>query len=234
MALGMARAEAVQKAFGLQVKDQFVEITTQRANGGSDLAIRELRAVAQGLVVGEDNVRWKSELINTGPNQAAITRHTVVGDFIVTKPPTSRGAFSVTLKLSKATVISGESIRLDLSGTETAYATVFNLAADNRVYVLVPNRFRPEVKLGKGENVQIPAAGDAFELRPYTVPGHREDAEVFRVVATKTPVSAPVLDQDGSVSLLDFMTWLSRLPPDQWAEAQQVFTVVSPRPSGGN
>ncbi len=224
-ALNLARAKAMQKVLGIRVRKQFLGATTERSKGGEDFAFDELSTSLDGMILGERNLTWETSLIPGGPNEPKIQRVSVRGEFQVAEPPEQDASFRVDLKLSRSRLVAGDSLALTLSATAPVHAMVFCMAADDRIYMIYPNPYRQALTLEAGKRVTLPESTDGIELKPQTVPGHDEDVEVLRVIALRKPFAPPRLDANGSTSFTEFFRWMATLPPSQWGQADQVYTV---------
>lgn len=224
-ALNLARAKALQKVLGVQVRNQFISATTERRQSGEDFAFTELSTSLDGLIIDERNLTWTTSLIPGGPNEPKIQRVLVRGEFQVIAPPEQDPSFRVDLKLSRSTLVAGDPLKFTLLSTATVHAMVFCLAADDRVYMIYPNAFRPELKLEPGNRLTLPGTDDGIELQPQTVPGHTEDVEVLRVVALRRSFSPPELDANGSTTFKEFYRWMATLPSSEWFKADQAYVI---------
>ena len=228
-----ARLQAVEKVAGTVVSNRFIDVRIVSSGGnGAEMVLREVSAFVEGFVLDSRNERWETSEVAAGSGEPPLTRIAYRADLKVAKMPTPDASFTIDLEFSRKTVVAGETLSLVLSATEAAYLTIFNVAADNRVYLLCPNRFRPQLLLERGEEARVPGPDDAFELRPKPMEGHREDVEVIRAIATRRPVSPPKESQDGTIALSSFYRWLYALPAGEWAEAVATYKVVLPLDPG--
>lgn len=231
-ALSMARSQALQKVSGLRVTDQFVQVMTERGREGSDFAFKEMTAVTEGIILEERHLQWSDERIVLRHGEPPLQRLHLRGDFKVAKLPPSDPDFDVSLKLNRTTLVAGDVLNLIISASQPARLMVFNLAADDRVYMVYPNRFVSELTVSRNRSVTVPAPNDGFELRPRPLDGHAMDTEAVRVIATRVAVQPPKADEDGRLSLSAFYRWLYSLPAAKWVQADQVYTIHADTPAG--
>lgn len=224
-ALQAARAQAIEKAVGLEVKDQFIDVVVQRNGSGGDFSKREVATLVLGVIKDSRKASWQVKAIGSG--DTAFIRYTFEGEFLVARRPRGQAPFSIDLKLPRSKVLSGDDMSLVLSASEILHAAVFTLGADDRVYVLYPNRHRENLVVPAGKGVSLPSPQDPFTLKPSNLPGHREDHEVLRVVASRSPIRPPAAGPDGSLDLGAFYDWLYGLEPGTWAEDSKPYSIIA-------
>ena len=227
-ALLKAKTEAARRAFGESIHDSFMDIIVQTGGQIFDTARRETFAEASALVIDYTEPRFDLKPIIV-PGQSGKTVHIIqvvcLADFLVIRPPNVQRTFSVDLTIAPSELVSGTPLRLRLRSHEAVHVYVFNLAADLRVYQLYPNQYCPKLVARQGEWLDLPASDDPFELKPRTLPGHKTDVEVLRVVASRQAVASPASEADGTIRLRRFYDWLLGLAPGQWAQAEVTYTV---------
>lgn len=223
-ALNGARAMAVEQAFGIEVNSAGGMIDFTANNETTEADLRKTMVRTFGLVVGERNIRKRTELVPV-PSGDAIPRVSVEGDFKVVRPPKADGSLSLQLRLGKSTLVAGDLLELEVAADSALYLTIFNLAADHRVYILYPNEHRKEVQTVRGKRLRLPEPSDTFALMPRTVPGHRQNAEFISAIGTRDRIAPPVADGAGTISLQAYIDWLAKIPAGDWAEAQAAYVV---------
>ncbi len=225
-----ARSNAIELLMGRVVADKFVNMTMKRDQKKSSFILRELSASVHGLVVDVGEERWSFKPIMDRQTGAFLyTQYLYSANFKVAPPPPPDLTFGVELKLSTTNIYAGDALRFEVDVTKAAHLMVFNLAADDRVNIIYPNRFTGAILATPGHTLKLPAADHKFEITPYTLEGHAMDAESLRVIATRNPVKPPP-SKDGSLSIIEFMRWLYALPPSEWSEAEQSYTIVARKP----
>jgi hypothetical protein len=231
-AVEKAMAEAARRAYGESVRSAFLDTVIQAGDQVIEMGKRETRATAAGLVIDHTEPDCKGKDISPPGSKATVVQWTCQADFLVADLPETRPTFSVELKLDKAEVVSGTPVRLSLRSQERAHVYLFNLANDLRIYQLYPNQYRREVEVEKGRWLEFPLPDDPFDLVPRTLPGHKRNIEVLRVVATRRPTVGPVAAADQVISLRAFNDWLLGLDPGNWSDAEIQYTVYATRSKG--
>jgi len=155
-------------------------------------------------------------------------------------------AFKVDVKLNSNAFTAGEELVMTVRSTQPCYLTVLNIAADNSVYVLFPHPLHKDNRLTPEAPLQIPTDEEqrlGLHLRVYPLPGHQEDTEYIKVIATKDPVA--FLDEveeaeeveiarglkimrfkNTDVALTELAQWLCTIPRNKRAEDLAPYVVV--------
>ena len=222
-AMRRAQTEALRKAFGTEFRNtSFLRIF----NGGVIVDGEMLESTA-GIILETKPPDWSQETIAAGRDEPPFTRLGVSADFRIAPLPRANSRLAVDFDLNKRTLVSGDPLTLNVRASDRAYLTVFNLGGDDKVYLLYPNKFRTEIVVDRGQELQLPGPEDPFELRPRTVAGHPLDQEIVRIVATVKPIAPPETDEDRVVSPLAYLRWLKGLPRTEWTDAEDHYTVHS-------
>jgi hypothetical protein len=224
-ALQAAQTQAIEKAVGIEVKDRFLDVVIQRGTKETDLTKREIATLALGVVRDKRKLSWNTRVIGTGDE--SFSRVSVQGEFLVAGRPRSEAPFQLRLKLPRTTVVSGDAMNMEIATTESLHVAIFTLAADDRVYVLYPNRHQEDLVVPKGDSLRLPSPNDPFVLQPTNLEGHREDQEVLRAIASRTALRPPAPDKDGAIALRAFYDWLYGLEPGSWSEDMKTYTIMA-------
>ena len=210
LALRQARAQAIEKAVGVEVR---AETVVRDFVVASDF----IKTLAKGYIQSEQVVRWDQERYQKQANEAPIPIYRVTLKACVRRLPTLHDpGFRLTATINKATFSSGEKARLNITSTRSVEINIFNLTADDRVqpYDRLPGIGLP-LRLEPSEYGTFPPTGVALVME--LPPGHPRTSEAFIVVATKQAdhVVLPVsVGTEGTLSLPEFYAGLANVEAD--------------------
>lgn len=129
-------------------------------------------------------------------------------------PPPADPGFTVEAKLNRTAFEQGDEAALELSSRRPAWVYVFNLMANDKAALLLPNRWQPDNRLqGGGRTLRFPGkdCGVCLEMAP--LPGDPESAEAFLVVAFPKETSlAERFDVGHAYELTEFYRRLTAFP----------------------
>lgn len=175
IALQRARAAAIEKAAGVKVVSETL-VTNAR------LALDFIRAYSRGYIIKED-VRWLPlGQFQKDPSTAPIPLYRVRIKADVFVPEPRPEVFGLQAFLNAQTFRAGEALRVSVSVAKKAVVGVFNLTADDRVQMLLPNEFVEDVVLGPGQRMVFPQEDSEINLVVSTLEGHSSDTEAIMVV----------------------------------------------------
>ncbi|HBN10074.1 MAG TPA: hypothetical protein DD435_16020 [Cyanobacteria bacterium UBA8530] len=224
-ALNQARSRAIEQVVGIEVSD---EAYFGRSGEGSLKLFRETKAITWGRVVEEKDLRYSTENVKVKPEDSPIIFIKVRLRARVAKDNPPDPNFKVSLKLNRHNFNEGAPLKMDIRSTQDGYLSVFNLAANDRVYVIYPNGYRQELAIAKNVGLELPKADDPFSIRPAPLEGHEMDVEAVKVIATRSKLDLPRVDEkNGSLSMADFYRWLLSIPAAERAEATEEYRVHS-------
>lgn len=231
-ALEEARRDAVEQVCGVRLQG---ETLVQNARLASDF----IHAISYGHVVDVRDTVWTTEQVQVRPNEPpSITYIVTLRARVAQERGEPDPAFSVSLTLNRTAFEAGDEMALTLSATQDCHVTVLNIGADDTVRVLLPNVVRKECRLKAEETLTFPGPteqGAGLHLRVYPLPGHREDAEVVKVIATRSFVpfgdGAKVAGGFGvlgtpAFALTDLARRLVSVPMQDRAEATATYRVI--------
>ncbi len=131
-----ARLDAIEKVCGVQIKaETFVKDFM--------LAGDFIHSLAYGQVVEEKDPRWWTETFapsNPSEPPIIVLKLSMLAKVIpINEKPDP--TFKVNLKLNRNSFESGDEVIFDIRSTRNCYLTIINLAANDSVYVLFPNKY---------------------------------------------------------------------------------------------
>lgn len=143
--------------------------------------------------------------------------------------------FSVSCELNKSAYEAGEELIITVNPTEKAYITVFNIAANDQVYVLYPHGYSDDLPfMANMPNQEIPNVIDRDYIHFYVEPlkTHDSDVEYIKVLATKRPLdlnqwtqqkaNARILKGEGVITLGKL---IAQIPLEERAEDMAQYIV---------
>ena len=146
-------------------------------------------------------------------------------------------SFKVILKLNRAAFQSGDDVFFKIKATKDCYVTIFDLAANDSVYILFPNKFADNNFLKRNSMIEIPneqQRREGFHIRVATLPGAKRNSEIVKVIATKERIDfiddmdmSSVFSSIGTpkIAITKLAQWLSQIPISERAEASASYIV---------
>lgn len=234
MAKRRARLDAIEKVCGIKLQAE----TLVR---DFILAGDFIHSISYGHVVEEKDISWKTVTLppeNPGSPPVILLRVSMNAKVIpVNEKPDPY--FKVELKLNRTVFQAGDEVIVNIKTTKDCYLTLLNIAANDSVYVLFPNKFQNKNFIKANTGIEIPNEkyrDSGLHIRVATLPGHKKDTEILKVIATKQKIF--ILDEiDTSsgfglmgtprIALTKLARWLSEIPVSERAEAATIYTVQS-------
>lgn len=210
LALRQARAQAIEKAVGIEVR---AETLVRDFAVASDF----IKTLTKGYVQSEQVVRWDQDRYQKKGTEEPIPIYRVTLKACV-RPLTTLhdSGFKLTATLNKTTFGSGEKARIEITSTRPVDVLIFNLTADDRVqpYDRIARMGLP-LRLEPSEHRTFPPAGVALVME--LPPGQLHTSEAFILVATKqtdhVALSIPT-GIEGTISLSEFYSALASVEAD--------------------
>ena len=232
IALRNARIDAIEKVCGVSLQAETMVKDFQ-------LAGDFIHSISYGHVVEEKDKNWDTITMpaeNPSDPPVLIYKVTMKAK-VVSREEKPDPSFRINLKLNHTTFQSGDQVIFNIKATQDCFLTIFNLAANDSVYILFPNKFVGDNFLEKNSDVQIPDKKNreqGFHIRVAALPGFNKNSELVKVIATKqqidfiekidlsrtfSPIGTP------KMALTKLARWLSQIPVSERAEASAVYTV---------
>ncbi len=226
--LDAARRAALEQAVGTFVRGSSIVRNFQLAD---DL----VHSVVRGVIVEEKIISRGSVDVKDGDGMLYRTR---IKAKVRGIPAEHRGTFGVTVTLNRSVFNDGDEALIRIRTTEDAYLYLFNVAQDEHITVLAPNRFEPETRLRGGAEYVFPSdtlLRQRVRLRTWLLPGAKKTVEKIKVIVTRKPVSLlkgqvaeavfKEYEPTQTALLMDLMRVLAALDPAEWAEATVEYEV---------
>lgn len=233
LALKRARQDAVEKACGINLQ---TETLVHNFTMSSDF----IHAFSYGQVVEEKDIHWETETIPSSDSGIAplILMRVSMNARVVSSEEKPDPSFKLSLGLNRTVFQSGDEAIIMVQSTKDCYLTLLCLAANDSVYMLLPNVMQNEAFIQKGVKYKIPDASqrqEGFHIRVSTLPGHRSDSEMIKAIATRRPVT--LLDSKAEkgfgqfgtprMAVIKLASKLAEISPSERAEASIGYTVTS-------
>ena len=232
IALRNARLDAIEQVCGVSLQAETMVMDFQTAGDF-------IHSISYGQVVEEKDKNWDTiTLPAENPNDPPILIYKITMQAkVVSREEKPDPAFKINLKLNRTTYQSGDEVIFNIKTTQDCYLTILNLAANDSVYILFPNKFVEDNFFEKNSSIQIPNKKNreqGFHIRVKTLPGFNKNSEVVKVIATKqridfiekidlsktfSPIGTP------KMALTKLARWLSQIPVSERTEASAVYTV---------
>ena len=185
LALKRARAEAIERVCGISMQaESFVQNFTLQGDF--------IHAVSYGRIMHEDVLKWEVDVDQKSLQKPPeLTFRVTIKTEVLREEGEPDPFYKVNLHLNKKIYASGEEMIIKVTPTKPSYITVLNFSADGSVVLLYPNQIRKGELVGAGQKYQIPSESDrrdVLKLQVSTLPGHRKDTEMIKVIATREPL----------------------------------------------
>lgn len=235
-----ARLNAIEKVCGVQIQAETLVKDFM-------LAGDFIHSLAYGHIVEEKDLVWKTETItpvNPSDPPIIVLKLSMLAKVVpVNEKPDP--TFKVKLKLNRNSFESGDDVIFNIKSTKDCYLTIINLAANDSVYVLFPNKYHSNNYIEAKKTFIFPGKIDresGFHIRVSNLPGHKKDTEIVKLIATKNRVDflsdLKMLNGFGimgtpKMAVTRLARLLSEIPISERAEATVMYT-VSKRDTGNN
>lgn len=217
LALNRARSKAVEEVSGVKIQGSSL---VKNFNLAADF----IQAMSAGYILEEKAVKWKTGTHQEKPEATPLTIYKVTLNSCVASVAAGDPYFSIKASLNRPVFLSGEEARITASCTKDCFLTILNLTADNKIRLLLPNKYKPSIRLKANEAYSFPVEGLALEM--HTIPGHSRDTEAFLIIATKEKFdSIRLLNKGEDIPQKEFYKAILSLPADTRAEEMVVYEV---------
>ena len=232
------RREAVEKAIGtdFRVSSLFVDQMSQIGDAFEQniSSSNFVHSIAHGQITDE-KVEFTVENVSNSTIEIGLAYSAGVRRAKGRRDP----GFKVTCMSPRSVFQDGEEIELSVNATKDCYISIFNLAADDRVYLLFPNEASRDNRVPAGSIKEIPdrsmkERGIGIVLHP--LPDRKVTSEMILVVATLQPIPFPEKGVqrisgfgevgNSRVAWIGFQRWLAPIPLEERAEANIVYQVL--------
>jgi len=227
-----ARLDAIEQVCG--VKLQAETLVKDFITAGDFI-----HSISYGHVVEEKNLKWEIENLSPENHDSPplILYRVSMDAKVVPVNEKYDPFFKLDLKLNRIVFQSGDEVILKVQATKDCYLTVINIAANDSVYILFPNSVREDNFIRRKTKIEIPNKNDremGLHFRVITLPGHKENTEIVKVIATKQKFAfleeADISSGFGTIgtpktAITKLARWLSEIPVSERAEATLMYTV---------
>ena len=220
LALRSARARAVEQVAGVLIGEHTIIRDTAMAG-------EFVRAMADGYVL-EEEPHWEQPVVfHPDPGVPPLLSYRVSLRACVAQSGARDPYFQVSAKLNKTTFVATEQPTLQVQCSRECYLTIFNLTAEDRFKLLLPNAYQEAAAhLQPSETYVFPPPDSDLFLAVEPLPGHRQDTEAILIVATKQQFDAPAqMGQREDLPMGDVFKMLLDLPASERAEAFVAYEV---------
>jgi hypothetical protein len=228
LCLARAKARAVEQVAGVKVLSETLVKDFMLV---ADL----VSAQSQAWVKEVKEERWESETVQKRTDEPPQVLYRVRLKALVEVDRDRDQGFAVQLALNRSSYETGDEMQITVQSGQDAYLTIFNILEDDKVTVLLPNRFKMDRMAKKGEKVRFPdpeSMGANLKLKPIRSPKSATTREAILVVATKDDID--LIEGDFSeAAFLEFpkqtglfqnvLEKLMEIPPSKRAMAVQYY-----------
>ena len=232
IAIRRARLDAIEKVCGVNMR---AETMVKDFKLAGDF----IHSISYGHVVEEKDIKWKTETLDSNDPNAppTIIIRLSMNAKVVREEGRPDPYFSVNLKLNRSTFVAGDEVILNIKSTKDCYLTVLNLAANDSVYVLLPNKLQENTFVNANSQIEFPSENfrdSGLHLRVSNLPGHKKDNEIVFVIATKQKIdfyddinisTGFGLMGTPKVASQKLARWLAQIPVEERAEASVMYAI---------
>ena len=227
-----ARLDAIEKVCGVKLQ---AETLVRDFIMAGDF----IHSISYGHVTEERKHNWATETIpseNYNEPPIIILRLIMEAKVVpINEKPDPY--FKIDLKLNRKVFQSGYEVILKIKSTKDCYITVINLAANDSVYIILPNQFQEDNFLQAHQEIEFPSKlyrDSGLHIRVENLQGHLKDTELVKVVATKQKIvltdevdtsSGFGIISTPKIAVTKLARWLSEIPISERAEATTIYTI---------
>ena len=236
-----AKARAVRQAYKNGIREALGVVVQSQSFVKDGLFAGEfVHAISYGNVIAEKILEQKFDVWQKTPDSDPVPIYYVKMELTVqAQEGEPDPSFKVDVKLNKTGFTAGEEMWMTVRATQPCYIMVLNIDANNDIYPLFPNEHQPDHFLKPGEVLEIPPKARrelGLRIRVQNLPGHRQDREYIKVIATKRPICFldEVEEKNGmkvfkndQIALSELGQWLCTLRVDERAEDVAVYTITA-------
>jgi len=228
-----ARKEAIRKILGTHIQQSAIV-----QNG--TFAGEFIHSFAYGHILNENVEKVDIKLRQQSPSEMpTLICEVTMNCEVVEEKGTPDLSFRVQAELNSLSFTEGEEMVVKVKSTKDCYVTVLNITATDDIYVLFPNQYRNKNKIKANEVIEIPSPEDRLQglhFRMNSYPGHKEDTEYIKVLATRTPIGfLDDIDEESGFKkfknnkyvLTELAQWLTLIPANERSEDLVSYVIVS-------
>ncbi len=229
-----ARLDAIEKVCGVNLQSETLVHNFVMAGDF-------IHSISYGNVVEEKDLSWNYEMIQADDpaSPPVMVLRLTMNARVVTVEEKPDPYFTLNVNLNRTVFQAGEEVILSVKSSQDCYITVLNLASNDSVYILFPNRIRKDNFIPANTKIEIPEKIDrdaGLRFRVANFAGHKIDTELVKVVATKQKLlfvndvnttGGFGLMGTPKVAVTKLAGWLSGIPISERAEATVMYTVNS-------
>jgi hypothetical protein len=184
LCVNRAKAQAIEQVAGVkvtsetQVKD--FKVISDLVNSKSYAWVKKIK-----------DVKWEQEPVPKRPDEPPQTIYRVRLKALVAVDRNRDEGFAVKLNLNRTTFEDGDEMQINVQSGQDAYLTIFNVLEDDKVTVLLPNRFQLDRFARKGQWIRFPdpeTSGSARKLKMFRSSDKPSAQEAILVIATKDDI----------------------------------------------
>jgi hypothetical protein len=186
MAINDARRVAIEKVVGVEILSETLVINNEVSGD-------VICTLPYGKVLNQEIL--KEEVISVPSNakgERLLLTYKVVARVQVAKEQgTADPFFRVKADINRKVFKEGDHIEIRITPTKDAYITVFNILEDQKVLILIPNRFRENNYVRANKTFVFPDENDrrkGITLEAFAGDGKSESREMFHILALKEPL----------------------------------------------
>ena len=228
-----ARKEAIRKVLGTHIQQSAI---VQNATFAGEF----IHAFSYGHILNEKVENVDIKILQPSSNLMPIlTCQVTMKCEVVEEKGKPDVSFKVKAELNSLSFTDGDEMIIRVKSTKECFITVLNITATDDIYVLFPNQYRKKNKIFPDETIEIPSAEDrqnGLHFRVNSLPGHKEDTEYIKVLATRQPIGfLEDIDEESGFkkfknnkyALTELAQWLTMVPANERAEDFISYIVVS-------
>lgn len=185
-ALSKARSQAIEKVAGIKIQGE----TLVR-----DFILQAdfVASLTSGVILEEKILKWETDTVGKDTASGPMLIYRV---FLKSRVALERSdadpSFKISANLNRSVYKSGDNVVIKVKSTSDCYLTIFDVSENNNVYLILPNKYKKNNFIKEGEVFEYPSERDVSKgltLQAGLLPGSNKAKEMFRIIATKKPIS---------------------------------------------
>jgi hypothetical protein len=232
-AIGKARSAAIEQVAGIKIQSETI---LRDFNMQSSF----VAALSTGHIVEEKIKKWDVQAVKKDDNSAPVLIYKVILDAkVALEREKIDPSFKIYTSINRTVFKEGDDVLLTVKTTEDCYLTIFAVTQDNKVFLLLPNKYNKNNLIRKDKVFVYPSGNDISRgvcLKAGLLPGNNKAKEMIRVIATKKPINfSPHVFKEGiglesfkgnTATLNELIKELVMIPTNERTDAFVAYEIV--------
>jgi hypothetical protein len=219
-----ARKAALEHYAGIEIQNNTLMLKSDHSNADLMEAYSSISSQTSRGVIIEEETLSEETIVEGSLMRSVVTLRVKAAKQTGQRNP----AFHLNARLNRDVFSQGENLNMEIEASLDCYLTIINIGSDGNVYLLLPNQYMKMPFVKTGETFRFPPERSGIALKPMLLPGHSQDSELIKVIATLSPVTHQIFSSGNTygsaiASLPAMQKWLLSLPSDQYLELDMIY-----------